>query len=289
MKKLLPALFVLFLLTGCNSIFNRSSTMSGSYYEGAPSDAMMDYDYAEAESSMMSSKSLMMDSYDSTTTDRKLIKTADMGLHVADVRATTESVATVASEQGGDVTYSSVSRGSNSYYASMTVKVPSDHFDSTITALKALADYVEYENTNANDVTEYYADLDARLTNKQAEEQQYLKILEQATTVEDTLAVTSALSNVRYEIESLQGQLKSYDSQIDYSTISLSLTEDESAAAVSEKWSPNSTVNSAFSDFVAFGQGAVDAVIYAAIFAWPLVVILVIVWIWRKSKKNSKK
>jgi hypothetical protein len=136
-------------------------------------------------------------------------------------------------------------------------------------------------------ICEYYMDMEARLTNKQAEEAQYLEIMKQASTVTDTLAVTQALNNVQYEIESLQAQIKSYDTQIDYSNIYISLSEDESAAATSETWSPSSTLHGAQSDFVVFLQGAADLLIYAGIFGGPLLLLILLVWIVRRSMNRK--
>lgn len=245
----------------------------------------MDYSLS-AEKSMMP---VANDSYDASVTDRQIIKTANLSLHVEDVRAAATEVEGVTTQEGGNVISSSVTRGDKSYYGYMTVKVPADKFDETMTALTALAVYVESQDTNASDVTEQYMDLQSRLTNKQAEEAQYLAILKQADNVTDTLAVTQALSNVRYEIESLQGQIKLYDSQIDYSTINLSLSEDESAQAASETWNPGSTVHEAQSDFVVFLQGAVDLAIYAVIFGGPLLLILILVWLLRRGRKPGKR
>jgi hypothetical protein len=107
--------------------------------------------------------------------------------------------------------------------------------------------------------------------------------------VTDTLAVTQALNDVQYEIESLQAQIQSYDNQIDYSNIYLSLSEDESAEATAETWSPTSTVHEAQSDFVALMQGVVDLVIYAVVLGWPVLVILVLVWLVKRSRKGGRK
>lgn len=223
------------------------------------------------------------------TQDRKLIKTGDLSLHVKSVNTAVTDITNVVTQEAGMVISSNVIRGETSYSGYMNVRVPANKFEETMTGLKALAVYVESEDSNSSDVTEYYTDLETRLTNKQAEEQQYLAILKQADNVTDTLAVTQALNDVQYEIESLQAQIKSYDTQIDYSNIYINLSEDESVTTTSETWSPSSTLHGAQSDFVGFMQSVVDALIYAVIFGWPVLVILVIVKIVRRRSKKARK
>lgn len=266
-----------------------SGSESGSYGY-ADEYAMMDSEEYVADSMMSSRTVLSESSYSPEQEDRKMIYTANLTLHVEDVRDSGAEIKTFVEGLGGNVTDSSITRGDNSYTGWFTVRVPVDQFDTAISGLKEMAIYVESEYSNAQDVTEYYTDLESRLSNKQAEEAQYLEILERAETVEDILAVTQYLSSVRYEIESLQGQLKYYDSQIDYSTITVYLNEDESVSAVTETWKPVSTLRSAFSDWVVFLQGAVDGVIYLVIFAWPLLILAWGVRKWlRRDKKTSKK
>ena len=141
---------------------------------------------------------------------------------------------------------------------------------------------MQSESVSADDVTEEYADLEARLNNHRAEEAQYLALLQRAGTMSETLEVTRALSEVRYQIERMEGQLKNYDSRVDYSRISISLSEDDSAGSVAGKWRPGGTVQTAFSDWIAFLQTGVDKIIYAVIYGWPLLVLYLGYRWWRR-------
>jgi len=273
---------VLFL-SACTS----QRMMEGSYSGGAPVPAMM----VESKSMMDSSSYSSYGSYESvvSSTDRQVIKTANVSLHVESVQTSVTDIEKLVTDAGGSVSYSTLNRGDKSYTAYMTVKVPAEKLDPTMTALKALALYVESEDSNSSDVTDQYVDLQAHLVNKQAEEKQYLDILAKTTNMTDVLAATQALSNVRYEIEGLQTQIKSYDTQIDQSSINISLSENDSAASVVEKWAPSGTVQEALSNWVAFLQSGVNALIYAVIFGWPLILIGFIVWgVWKKRKAGKR-
>ncbi len=264
--------------------------MPGDFDLSMPMDTASSQEAVYGEETKLSFMADTEAAYTPESVDRKIIYTASLSLHVEEVREAGEAIQVLVEGMGGNVTDSNITRGSNSYTGWFTLRVPVDQFQLAMTELKALSVYVDSEYSNAQDVTEYYMDLETRLTNKQAEEAQYLEILTRAQTVTEILSVTAYLSDVRYEIESIQGQINYYDSQTDYSTITVYLSEDESVSAVSETWKPVSTFRGAISDWVIFLQGAADLVIYLVIFGWPF---LILAWgiraFFRRSKKPAKK
>ncbi len=95
-----------------------------------------------------------------------------------------------------------------------------DKFRSVMDGLSELGN-VPYSSINADNITEQYTDVQARLTSCQAEETRLLELLDKADTVDEMLQIESYLSDVRYEIESYTAQIKNWDSRISYSTVSL--------------------------------------------------------------------
>lgn len=283
MKKFASLLLALFILSGCSRFGGNDSSVP------TPMPSMgMDYDEAEeysmADRSMMGSESGYV-----ADAEQKVVKTGTLSLHMEDVRESVDAIKEQVTAWGGEVTNSNITRYDNSYYGTLTVRVPSDQFDAALAGLKEMAVYVESEYTNADNITEVYMDLETRLNNLKEEEAQYLAILDKAVTVEEILQVTDYLSNVRYEIESLEGQLKYYDTNVDYSTITLTLTEDESVEATQETWRPLSTFREALSDWMVFLQDFADAGIYLVIFGWPLALILLGIWLWKRSHRKTRK
>ena len=283
MKKFAPFLIALLLLSGCGRFVVSEDISAPEYEYEMMGEAMPEVDRS------MDSKMIMDQSGYAAGVEQKVIKTGTLSLHMESVRDSVEVIKANVSLWGGDVTNSSVTRSGNSYYATLTVRVPSDQFETAMAGLKAMSLYTESEYTNAENITEVYMDLEARLNNLKAEEEQYLAILEKAVTVEETLQVTDYLSTVRYEIESAEGQLKYYDTNVDYSSISLTLTEDESAEAAQETWRPESTFNDAVSDWVIFLQELADSAIYLVIFGWPLILLGAAFLIWRRSHSKKRK
>ena len=68
-------------------------------------------------------------------------------------------------------------------------------------------------------------DNDARLKNLRAEESQVLEVLKKANTVDEILKVQTELYRVRGEIEVLESRKKTWDKQVDYSTVRLNISK----------------------------------------------------------------
>ncbi len=200
---------------------------------------MTDMDYRGSDDGMMPSFSLSAekDMYYPTpapsagntaaTAEPRIIRTGNLGLEVDSAREKTTKISTIATAKGGFVQSSNVQEDDDGdVSAYVTIRVPEEKFDETMNEIRALASRIETDSTNGQDVTEQYTDLEARLRNAKAQEERYLEILKQANEVDEILAVEQYLSQVRYEIESLEGQLQYLGNQTDYSTISISLFEE---------------------------------------------------------------
>lgn len=84
---------------------------------------------------------------------------------------------------------------------------------------------VECNSRDAQDVTDSYTDLEARLRNKQSSEQRLLGHLEKSANLKDTLELEREISRIRGEVEQLQGQLNLLKSKADLATVNLTMYE----------------------------------------------------------------
>lgn len=100
------------------------------------------------------------------------------------------------------------------------VRIPSDKFDEFV---KFTEDGYKVVNKNitTNNITDAYVDNDAKLKNLRAQEDQILTILKKANTVDEVLKVQAELYRIRGEADSLEAMKKSWDKQVDYSTITI--------------------------------------------------------------------
>lgn len=215
-----------------------------------------------------------------TAVERKIIKTGHITLEVADIAETMGKVAEVADELGGYVVSSHKYEEEKETSGSIRIRVPADRFDEAFSRLHQLAITIPYESTEARDVTEEYVDLQARLHNLEATEAQYLALLEKAETVEEMLKVQQALSDVRGEIERIEGRIKYLERTSDMALIEVTLRETRGLA---EPWSISDAFKSAVRGLTTFGRSLATGLIWLGVFCWVWIPILVI-WLRRRGK-----
>ena len=111
-------------------------------------------------------------------------------------------------------------------WAYYTVRIPCDHFESFLHETEGFGN-VTATSRDAQNVTSAYTDFEARLSSLNTQEERLLDMLAKSEDVETLIALEQRLSDVRYEIESIERSLRNYDMQIKYSTVDLDLREVE--------------------------------------------------------------
>lgn len=272
MKKCLSfilALFVLFSLCACGA-----DTSDAAVTQSAKNEVM--YAAAPAEGAVMAEASYAMadmaaaEDYGGLSAARgeesaaltanagengadmkpdKIIYSADATVETTDFDAAIEKLAQMVDSYGGWVESSSVN-GSNYYDQSRgrastrsayyCLRIPSERFTELMNALPALGN-VPYSYTYTENVSARYYDTEARLNAYTAQEERLIEMLEIAETVEDVIAIEEKLTDLRYQIESLQSSLNNWDRQISYSTVGLSIQE-------VEKYTPQTVVQPSYGE-----------------------------------------
>lgn len=215
---------------------------------------------------------------------RMLIKTGQLALVVKDMDGAFSAIGALARKKGGDILNSS----SNNYNGAsptgfVVLQVPVKEFEPTMIELKKLGK-VESESTQGEDVTAEYVDLDSQLRNLQATEAQFLEIMKRAVKVSDVLEVQNQLSNVRGQIQSIQGRMKYYSQKAALSTINVQLSLDPAERPIVEpqapEWSPFATAKDAVRDLRNAVKSLVDGLITFGIFYIPFIAVIgVAVWL----------
>jgi Domain of unknown function (DUF4349) len=216
---------------------------------------------------------------DLTRLERKIARTADLAIESDDPRRAAVSARAMAEELGGYVATSDIARDERGdedadLALSMVLRVPSDRFSLALEKLKALAARVAAERVNAEDVTEEFIDLNARLGSERALEAQFVEILKQARSVKDALEVHTQLAQVRSDIDKLEGRKQFLESQTSLCTIHLAVTRHDPVVRAS--WfGVGASVKRAASD----AAGTTAAIVHGAIrilgFAAPILVLIV--------------
>ncbi|MDP9319958.1 MAG: DUF4349 domain-containing protein [Chloroflexota bacterium] len=217
---------------------------------------------------------------------RAIILTANIAMKATDPWALSDKAQMVAAGVGGDVIGLSQSGAGDQKVANLTIRVPSDRFTDALRQLRALDAEVVSSTVDGKDVTDQFVDLKARLTAKQAEEQRYNALLVRASTIDEILKIDSALSNVRTQIEQLQGQVNSISARTQFSTITISITPAVAAVgSTPSTWDPAKTVAQALATLAAVLRGFADVAIWMLVFGWIPLVLLAITLILARGRR----
>ena len=183
--------------------------------------------------------------------DRKLVVNAELWLDATDFDAAAAEIERQVEALGGYLASSSRdgSADSSSRSARYEARIPAGKLASFLEGAGKTGTVVSSSQSTA-DVTAQYVDNEARLSSLRTQEQRLLELMSQAQKLEDLITLEDKLSEVRYEIESIERQLRNWQMQVDYSTISLDLRE----VAV---YTPTATVQRTFGEKMsdAFSDG----------------------------------
>lgn len=196
--KILPCLFAL---------FSAALLMSGCATSG------------ELRACSASSAALAEPAEQKAETGRLLIWKAYITLEVWNVSNAVAKAVCAAEAQGGFAESRSDGRD---HSASLTLRVPSDKVKQAVASLEALGD-VTYRSVDAEDVTEQYVDVEARLKNRIALRDRMRQLLDKATEIKDILAIETELNRIQSDIDSMAARMKSLKGKADYATLHLTL------------------------------------------------------------------
>jgi hypothetical protein len=158
--------------------------------------------------------------------ERKLIKEGRVEFETESLEETRKIIITSVEKYQGyvssDQEYNSPERISNT----LMIRVPSDHFDQLLADATRGVSRFDSKEITVHDVTEEFVDIEARLKTKKELESRYLDLLRQAKSVTDILAIEKQTNDLRAEIESIEGRLKYLQSQVSYSTLTITIYEE---------------------------------------------------------------
>jgi anti-sigma factor RsiW len=162
----------------------------------------------------------------SEVANRKLVRNATVELEIVSFDDALQKITAIANDERGYVaTTSSQKQANGKLRGEMVVKVLPENLDRFLQKIRGLGE-LKNQTLGTEDVTKSYFDTDARLKNARVMEQRLIDMLKTKTgKVADLLQVEKELARVREEIEKMQGELKYWDSQVQFATVTISLAE----------------------------------------------------------------
>lgn len=243
-----PYLLALSLLTGCGSSSKHADyAVAETMAASAPLDMSVSMDQYYGEESAkepseleLKEESGITENSDSglntsathstpSATRRKLIRTVNLHVETDDFDTLLDKLNAEISALNGYVEQSDISGNSiqstrSRRWAYMTVRIPSTSLDSFISSVEVNGNVTNKSETTT-DITLKYSDLESKKKSLSIEQDRIWALLETADTLEAVIALEERLSEIRYELESMESTLRLYDNQVDYSTVYINIEE----------------------------------------------------------------
>lgn len=300
---LLAALLVILLaFTGCSKAsVGYSGSPAENYMPSGPDYNGKDYSLSNGDAIPPSEEAGNQFSYGG----RKVIRNAELTVQTLEFDQFIASILGKTAELNGYVESNyTKSRGygyTNMRFASIVLRIPADRLDEFLSAVDGLGNVID-SNEKVSDVTEQYVDYEAKLSSLRTEYDVLLGLLEKATSLDEIITLQDRLTSVRYQIESYESKIRTFDSLIQYSTVTLTVNEverettveDESfGQEVSRRFSESlEDVGEGFKDFAAWfiGNLPIIVVVLLIFVGIPLFIVLMIIHASkrRKEKKRAK-
>lgn len=270
---------------------------------GAAADMEYGYDGAMPEESVMESAKAEMEPASSQTQayydSRKLIRTVSLDLETKEFDQMLSLVEAEVASLGGYIenlqTYNG-SRYSNRESvrnSDMTVRIPKEHLDEFLNAVSDAGNVIR-RSENVEDVTLAYVDMESRRNTLQTEQERLLKFLESAESLEDIITLEERLSEVRYQLESMESQLRTYDNKVDFATIHMRIQEVKELTPVEKQSVGQRLTNGFMNSLKNVGNGFVEFFIWIVVHlpylaTWALVVTAILMSIKLAIRHSRKK
>lgn len=235
-------------------------------------------------------------------TDRKLIKNVSLEVETKDYDGLMGNLEAQIIDVGGYIENMDSYNGSsyngrkNNRYANMTIRIPQNHLYAFLTTVSDACNVVK-RSDSVNDVTLSYMDTKSRKEALTVEYDRLLALLEKADELETILMLEERLTNVRYQLESLESQLRSIDNKVTYSTVRLNISEvQELTPVVIEEPTVWERIRNGFTESLTdVANGALEITIWFIVklpklIIWVVIIVIgILIFRGRRKKKAAKR
>jgi hypothetical protein len=211
--------------------------------------------------------------------DRKIVRSGNISIEVSDLEKAKAAVDTLVALYGAYYNSDSYMILVSVITYDLNIRIPSASFDEFIAAVESGIGKVTHKNTFADDVTELDTDIVTRLANKRTYLGRYRDLLARAATVRDMVEIENSIRVITEEIESMEGRLRYLSNQVEYSTLSLHISQ-PTAHAVTRNFGEK------ISAAITSGWRGLVSVMIVVVHLWPLYVAAAIVLIILKRRKK---
>lgn len=251
---------------------------------------------------------------DVTLLEEKLVYHCNLNIETLDYPAAITSIKETISKYGGVIQSESESdSGHDWYYADyrktggtmhnyLEVRIPSKDYENFLSELDGIGKIIS-KSTSVDNISQKYYDTTAQIEALQIQEKNLLAMLEKCETIEDMITVEQRLSEVQYELNTLQTDRRYMDMDVAYSYVNINVSEVMEYRQDSEPIRRNTFVDRLKNTILSTGRGFLyflEGLLFLVIHLAPYVLIIVLIcfiffrkkirYIWeqRKIKKVQR-
>ncbi|MBQ1509250.1 MAG: DUF4349 domain-containing protein, partial [Erysipelotrichaceae bacterium] len=198
MKKLLATLCIVLFLAACGS---KSADYVSYVSQDAPSPEPTEsasygvYDYNKAEENAPSSPSFQL-------SEEKIVYTGNISIETKDYDAFLNEFTALTAKYGGIVQSMSERNYGERRHLSYTLRIPAERFEEYLEEVRNGSGSVTSVSSDAENITRRYNDNELRIETLRTQHERLLKLLEEATGLNDVILIEDRLSEVEYELSS---------------------------------------------------------------------------------------
>jgi hypothetical protein len=284
-RRILSAIFIFtILLTACAPAMSPSFEREA--LDAAPPAAPVEMPVTVSTYAVEESKGMGNMESPPADTERLVIKNGNLSIVVDDPSGSVDRISRMAEEMGGFVVsanlyQSQLENGEDVWRGSISIRVPAERLNDALEKIKSESSQDPIsENVTSQDVTSEYTDLESRLRNLEAAEEQLTLIMESAVKTEDVLNVYNQLVQTREQIEVIKGQMKYYEQSAAMSAVSVELIPNEAVQPLSiGGWQPVGVVKDAVQTLIDILKVIVEIFINVLIIVVPVLLVLFVLFV----------
>ncbi|MCR5484728.1 MAG: DUF4349 domain-containing protein [Clostridiales bacterium] len=286
-----------------------TATKNTSYeYDYARSEQKAGYGFTEdiaADGAMYDAKSSESETK-TATSGEKLVYRCSMRLETLKYAETVKAVRANLKKYGGFVQYEEEINNDNVWYYTdgsagkglmtlmFTARVPTENYEAFISSVEGSGKVMSKESSVDN-ISKQYHDKEAVISSLEQQEKRLQEMMSKAKTIEEMISVEKRLTEVQTELNRYRTELASMDTDVEYSTVDLNISE-------VREYSPldNDEINGGFVSRLIntvkrswrVFRGGMESFIFALVYIIPfaalIAVIVVVTVVIVKKKRRTK-
>lgn len=230
--------------------------------------------------------------------DEKIIKTVTVHIETKEYNACINGITASVNSFGGYVEKSYTQGEDSRDYnrnATIIVRIPSAKLDEFLLTAGENGKITDKTEEQQN-VTLEYVDLESRISAFKTERETLTKLLSEAASLENVLAIQERLSEVNYEIENYTAKLRVLENRVSYSTVTMEIREVERVTEsepslwteIKDRFLDNlDELGDTLRYLVVEILGGIPVILPLAAIAVVAIIIIKKIWKKHKAKKNK--